>query len=222
MPGAEAEGEHDQRHDHERRDDPAEAGPLLAPARRGRPARTRARSRAAGTGASRSPGPRAGRGRSATCRSRPPAAASAAYSARPTPIRSRPIRATRLPTRMTSCRSGDRTMSDARAWRMSPTGGGVSRSFGRSEGRGLVATETLILLPGRRIPASEEPVERHVGSDVDATRGRARRGRSGGTGGRAARASRRARDGAAPRAGRCRGSRRGRRRLPSDGPQDGA
>ena len=119
---------------------------------------------------------------------------------------------------MTSCRSGEPDEE-----RCAGPGGCHRRAAaalgrcGRSEGRGLVATETLILLPGRRIPASEDPVERHVGSDVDGRVGELVEVDRAAPPAEQARASRRARDGAAPRAGRCRGSRRGRRRLPSDG-----
>src|SRR5438128_9502358 len=49
---------------------------------------------------------------------------------------------------------------------MSPMGGGGSRSGGPSEGRGLVATETLILLPGIRIPASPRVAEGEFRSNV--------------------------------------------------------
>src|SRR5690348_5509899 len=50
---------------------------------------------------------------------------------------------------------------------MSPTGGGGSRPRSSSAGRGLVATETLMLLSRRRIPAFEDLVERDFRGDFD-------------------------------------------------------
>src|SRR5262245_31058639 len=73
--------------------------------------------------------------------------------------------------RRKSCRSGERTKNDGRAWRMSPTGGGGSRSGASSVTTGLVATETWMLLGGGRIPAfvdvGESGLGSHVGRSVD-------------------------------------------------------
>src|SRR6478752_9270925 len=69
------------------------------------------------------------------------------------------MRTATLPMRSRSCWSGERTRNAGRAWRMSPTGAGGSRSGASSVARGLVATETLMLLGGRGIPAFVDLVE---------------------------------------------------------------
>src|SRR5262245_4653224 len=76
------------------------------------------------------------------------------------------MRTATLPMRSTSCRSGERTRNDGRAWRMSPTGADGSRSGASSVARGLVATETLMLLRRLRIPAFVDLVETRFRSHV--------------------------------------------------------
>src|ERR1700690_691615 len=67
---------------------------------------------------------------------------------------------------MTSCLSGERARRNGLPLRMSPREAGGSRSGAPSVGRGLVATETLMLLPGLRTPASERRVERDLWGDI--------------------------------------------------------
>ena len=126
-------------------------------------------------------------------------------------VRSSPMRTATLPMRSRSWRSGERTRNAGRAWRMSPTGAGGSRSGASSVARGLVATETLILLGGRRIPAFVDLVEAGLRRHVGRSRPRARPGRSGAAAAPARSEPRGAPGDVVGKAGRCRGNRHGSR-----------